>query len=399
MNKNTTWATRLIPSILCGVLLLAYSGPSAYAASGKIAYVKVNAPVGAPVRISGASIGTSFSSRLDVQPAFLTTGLNESLMPTSAIPILVGQTLTAPTDPAGFSVPTSEVTLPGTESAVPTKAELVIAAETAAVPFAAAPAENSDAVSPSAQETAVTKLAEAITAPPGPLAAPASRIRVRILATIKSIFSSHKDAGGIPSAVNASKSLAATRGSGVDGKISPLGLGVNTNMGIRRAFGGNSYEYIDIEPTVDYKKALAAAQRRARDARLVSAHAILWSIVNEQQTWVYIFYSTKKKKTISVWRTIRGKISIASEKGHPQMPRGKFIDISRIKVSFMRALSIVEDVMEYPAFAPFYVELRPPLAKGAHLAYYFFDKYRGQFIGVSAEDGSIIEELEWPLDW
>jgi hypothetical protein len=62
------------------------------------------------------------------------------------------------------------------------------------------------------------------------------------------------------------------------------------------------------------------------------------------------------------------------------------------------ALSIVEDGPQYPGLAPFYVELRPPLAASGHLAYYFFHK-ASVLIGVSAEDGSTIEQLEWPVDW
>ncbi|MBI4678747.1 MAG: hypothetical protein HY748_14300, partial [Elusimicrobia bacterium] len=167
----------------------------------------------------------------------------------------------------------------------------------------------------------------------------------------------------------------------------------------RRGFGGNYYDYIDIEPTVHYEKALAAARREARDARLVNAKAHLWSIVNEEQWWGYIFYSSEKGKTISVWVTYRGKVSTESKKGHPQMPRGRFIDISRIKVSFGDALSIVEGSPQYSGLAPFYVELRPPLAASGHPAYYFFHKTSEMLIGVSAEDGSIIEKLEWPVDW
>lgn len=399
MNKNPIRATRLILSILCGTLLLACPGSSAYAASGKIVSVQVNAPVNTSVGMSGASIGTLFSNRLDVQPASLTTGLNGSMLPTLAVPIVVGKTLTAPADPAGFSVPTPEATLLRTESAVPAKAEPVIAAETAIAPLAAVPAEKSGTVSPAAQETAVTEQAEAIAAQPGRLAAPASRIRAGILATIKSIFSSRKDAGGIPSAVNAAESLAATQISGVSGKISPPGVGANTQINIRRTFGGNSYDYIDIEPTVHYKKALAAARRNAKDARLVNAQALLWSMLNDESAWLYVFYSVKNKKTISVQVTAQGNVSTELEKGHPKTPRGKLINISRIKVSFQNALSIAEDAIGYPEFALFYVELRPPLATSANLAYYFFDKTGTRFIGVSAEDGSIVEKLEWPVDW
>jgi MFS family permease len=187
MDTKTSMPTRLISSILCGALLLACPGPNAYAAVGQIVSVKVTAPVNAP---AGAGLlKTSFSGTLDTRTSALTGTLSGT----------------------GLSAPAAPAVTAGNNFASPTQAAPLL--QTSALPGAPAVSEVPPAPagrtslrpapslegsrSPLPEGTALSQ-AEAISAEPGRLAEPAAKMRAGVIGTIKSLFSSRKDAGDIP---------------------------------------------------------------------------------------------------------------------------------------------------------------------------------------------------------
>ncbi|MCX5794150.1 MAG: MFS transporter [Elusimicrobia bacterium] len=191
METKTPLSTRLISAILCGAVLLACPGPSAYAAAGQIVSVQVNAPVSAPV---GAGLGkTTFTGTLDARQTGLTTSLSGILAPAPAAPTVSVQDISAPQTPVSLAAPAlfETVAAPAAEGI-----RTVIPA--------AAPADSAKIAPAETPEGGTVAQAESIAAEPGRLAAPASRVRTGIIGTLKSLFSSRKNAGALPAAVDAS---------------------------------------------------------------------------------------------------------------------------------------------------------------------------------------------------
>ncbi|MDD5629039.1 MAG: hypothetical protein PHU21_08240, partial [Elusimicrobia bacterium] len=181
METKTPATTRLTSSILCGALLLACPGPSAYAAAGQVvSSIKVGAPVSAP---AGAGLlKTSISGTLDTRTSVLTGTLSGTGLSALAAPaVKAGQISALPTAAplsAAFAAPVAE-------------------AFSAPAP-AASPAQTAQSASAAAPESGAMTQAEAISIPDGRLAAPAVRVRTGVIGTLKSIFSSRKDAGEVP---------------------------------------------------------------------------------------------------------------------------------------------------------------------------------------------------------
>ncbi|MCX5795114.1 MAG: signal peptidase II [Elusimicrobia bacterium] len=182
MDKKTGLAGKLTSSILCAALLLVSPGPAAYAAAGQIASIKVTAPVGASMGMVGGSINAAAANNLNIQLSLSQVALTAHLSPGQAAPVVTVQDLAAP-------------------QALALESPIAVA-ETIASPAAgqllAAPAAERDTAAPVDGQTALVEQAQAIEAAPGRLQAPASRVQIGILKTLRSIFSSAKEESSVP---------------------------------------------------------------------------------------------------------------------------------------------------------------------------------------------------------
>jgi hypothetical protein len=204
MSHETPLIKRSISSLLCGALLMACPGPSAYAAAGQILSVQVNSPVGAP---AGAGlVRTTFSGMLDTRQMGQTASLSGVLSPVPTVPTISAQGLRAPSLPVTLAAPPL-----ATAAQFPVVDVNRAENNSAAAPLAptAAPAEDSKGTPAGIQDGAAVALAETITAQPGRMSAPAARVRLGIIGTLKSIFSSRQDAGEIPGDVDVSQAAPA----------------------------------------------------------------------------------------------------------------------------------------------------------------------------------------------
>ncbi|MBI5238830.1 MAG: MFS transporter [Elusimicrobia bacterium] len=185
MDTKTPVSTRIVSSILCGALLLACPGPAAYAAVGQVvSSVKIDVPVNAP---AGAGLlRTSFSGTLDTRTSALTGTLSGTGLSALAAPaVTAGNNSAAPIQ--------TSLAAPAVQGV--SAAAVTLQAPTA--PLAAAPAEKSQTTA-AAPESGAMSQAESISAEPGRLAAPAARMRKGVIGTLKSLFSTRKDAGEVP---------------------------------------------------------------------------------------------------------------------------------------------------------------------------------------------------------
>ncbi len=170
MEKKSSLACRLISAGLCAALLFISPGPAAYAAAGQIAAVKVVAPVGSSMGMVGGSFDVGAADRLGAQLTLSPIARSANLIPGSAAPLVTSRSL-------AFSV----------EQESP-----VAVAETLA-----ASVVESNTAAPVSGQAALIGQAQDIQAVPGRMQAPAARVQIGILKTLRAIFSVRSTVEGL----------------------------------------------------------------------------------------------------------------------------------------------------------------------------------------------------------
>ena len=181
MDKRTGLTVRLVASILCAALILVSPGPSAYAAAGQIASIKVSAPTGMSMGMPGSSVKSGIANNLNTQISLGSTILSARLLPGQAAPVVTVQNLSA--------LPVSPL--------APSQESPLAVAEAISAPLLAAPAAEKAAV-PAEGQAGLVEQAQSISAAPGRLAAPAARVKTGVLKTLRSLFSSAKEDASLP---------------------------------------------------------------------------------------------------------------------------------------------------------------------------------------------------------
>ncbi|MDD5627862.1 MAG: signal peptidase II [Elusimicrobia bacterium] len=182
MDKRTGTASRLLAASLCAALLLISPGPSAYAAAGQIANIKVTAPVGVSMGLVGGSLNAGTVSALNTRLGLTPLSLTAHLAPGQAAPVVMAQDLAV-------------VQAPALESPIVVAETL---ASLSAAPLLAAPAAERGTAVPAGGSAAMLAQAEAIQAEGGRMAEPAARVKTGVLQTLRSIFSSAQEDSSIP---------------------------------------------------------------------------------------------------------------------------------------------------------------------------------------------------------